>query len=67
MLQPAHIRLEEGAQVRHAVFEHGEAVDAHAEGEALGPVRVEAAAAAARWGGPCRSQNLQPVGALAEA
>ena len=45
MLQPADIRLEEGAQVRHAVFQHGDAVDAHAPGETLDAVGVEAAVA----------------------
>src|SRR6185437_15769153 len=35
MREPAHVRFEEGAQVRHAVFEHGDAVDPHAPGKAL--------------------------------
>src|SRR5690606_2320164 len=43
MLEPAHIGVEEGAQVRHAVFQHGDAVDAHAPGEALILVRIEPA------------------------
>src|SRR5690606_24790946 len=28
MLEPANVGVEEGAQVRHAVFQHGDAVDA---------------------------------------
>src|SRR5207237_4167153 len=43
MFQPADIAVEEGAQVVHAVFEHRQAVDAAAEGEALPFFGVEAA------------------------
>ena len=67
MLQPAHVRLEEGAQVWHAVFEHGEPVDAHAEGEALDLIRVEAAAAQHVGVDHAAAEDFQPVGALAEA
>ena len=35
MIEPASVAVEEGPQIVHPVFEHGEAVDAHAEGEAL--------------------------------
>src|SRR5665213_2992863 len=45
VLQPAHVGGEHVAQVRHAIFQHGQAVDPHAEGEALPFVRIEAAAA----------------------
>src|ERR1700754_3408776 len=34
MLQPAQIGVEEGAQVRNAVFQHRRPLDPHAEGEA---------------------------------
>src|SRR5579884_1969880 len=43
MLEPANIAVEEGAEIAHAVFEHGEAVDPAAEGEALPLVGVEPA------------------------
>src|ERR1700760_3460692 len=43
--EPAHVAGEHVAQVRHAVLEHGQAVDAEAEGEALVLVRVDAAVA----------------------
>src|SRR5262249_28347919 len=33
--EPAQVRVEEGAQVRDAVFQHRDALDPHAEGEAL--------------------------------
>src|SRR4029078_6635544 len=45
MREPAHVGLEEGAQVRHPVFQHGDAVDSHAPGEALIFVGIEAAIA----------------------
>src|SRR5215510_4008390 len=40
MREPAHVGLEERAQVRHAVFEHRDAVDPHAPGENLHPVHA---------------------------
>ena len=43
MRQPARVGGEHVAQVGHAVFEHGEAIDAHAPGEALIFLRVDAA------------------------
>src|SRR5262249_19492366 len=45
MGEPAHVGLEEGAQIRHAVFEHGDAIDPQPPGEALVFVGVEAAIA----------------------
>ena len=45
MAHPAHIGVEEVAKVRHAVFQHGDAVEAHAPGEALIDVGIEAAGA----------------------
>src|SRR6516225_674482 len=36
--QPAQIGFEEGAQIGHAVFEHRDAVDAHAAGENFHPI-----------------------------
>src|SRR5690606_6077328 len=65
--QPAHVRLEEGAQVRHAVFQHRDAVDAHAPGEALVLVRVEPAVAEHVGVHHAAAEDLQPVLALAEA
>ena len=41
MLHPAQVAVEEGAQIVHSIFEHGEPVDAGAEGEALPFVGVE--------------------------
>ena len=43
MLEPAHIAVEEGAQIVHAIFEHRQPVDAAAEGEALPFVGIEPA------------------------
>src|SRR5918998_284713 len=45
MVQPADIGLEEGAQIGHAVFQHGDAIDPHTPGEALVLVRIEPAIA----------------------
>ncbi len=42
MPQPSEIRLEEGPQIRNAVFQHGQPVDPHAEGKALHLVRIQA-------------------------
>src|SRR5688572_13437586 len=67
MVEPANIRLEERAQVRHAVFQHGDAVDPHAPGEALELVRIEAAVAHHVRMDHAAAEDLEPVRALAEA
>ena len=41
--QPADVGVEERAQVGHAVLQHGDALDAHAPGEALPLARIDAA------------------------
>ena len=66
MRQPAHVGLEEGAQIVDAVFQHGDAVDAHAPGEALVLVRIEAAIAQHVRMHHAAAQNLEPVIAFAE-
>ena len=48
--EPAQVAFEEGAQIGDAVFQHGDAVDAHAEGEALVALRVDAAVATSNTG-----------------
>ena len=67
VVQPAHVGVEEGAQVRHAVLQHGDAVDAHAPGEALHLLRIVAAEPDDVRVDHAAAQNLQPVVALAEA
>src|SRR3569833_853395 len=64
---PAQIAVEEVAQVRQAVFEHGDAVESHAPGEALIFVGVDAAVAQHIGVDHAAAENLQPVLALAEA
>src|SRR5580693_8553592 len=65
--QPAHVGLEEGAQVRHAVFEHGEAVDPHAPGKALVLVGIEAAVFQHVRMHHAAAEDLHPLVAFAEA
>src|SRR6185436_16117965 len=64
--EPAHVGLEEGAQIGHSVFEHGDAVDTHAPGESLILVGIEAAIAHHIGMDHAAAENLQPVLALAE-
>src|SRR5215467_3222562 len=64
--QPAHIGFEEGAQIGHAVFEHRYAVDAHAPGEALVLVRIEAAIAQHVRMHHAAAENFHPILAFAE-
>ncbi len=45
MLEPADIGVEKGAQIRHPVFEHGDAIDADAPGKALVDFGIEPAIA----------------------
>src|SRR5580700_2090635 len=65
--EPADIGLEEGAQVRHAVLEHGDAIDAHAPGEALILVGVEPAIFQHVRMHHAAAENLHPIVTLAEA
>src|ERR1043165_3114365 len=67
MRQPTDIGLEEGAQVRHAVFEHRDAVDAHAPGEALVLVGIEPAIAQHVRMHHAAAENFHPILAFAEA
>src|SRR5258708_11486507 len=61
VLQPAYVGLEELAQIRDAVFEHRDTVDAHAPGEALVLVGIEAAIAQHIRVHHAAAENLQPV------
>src|SRR4030081_1647803 len=65
--EPAHVALEQLAQVGHAVFEHRDAIDAHAPGKALIDVGIDAAGAQHVRVHHAAAQNLEPVLAFAEA
>src|SRR6516162_5523597 len=67
MREPAHVRLEERAQVRHGVFEHGDAIDAHTPGETLIDIGIEPAIAQHVRMHHAAAENLHPVLALAES
>src|SRR6516162_282284 len=67
MREPANVGLEERPQIRHAVFEHGDAVDAQAPGEALVFVGIEPAIAQHVRMHHAAAENLHPLLALAEA
>src|SRR5579871_4859278 len=64
--EPTHVGLEEGAQVGHAVFEHGDAIDAYAPGKALVLVGIEAAIFQHIRMHHAAAQNLHPIVAFAE-
>src|SRR5712664_3889799 len=66
MIEPAHVALEQLAQVGHAVFQHRDAVDAHAPGETLIDVGIDAAGAQHVGMHHAAAENLQPVLAFAE-
>ena len=67
MFEPAYVRGKEVAQIWNAVFEHGEAVDAHAEGKALIDLRVDADITQDIGVDHTAAQNLHPICALADA
>ena len=67
MLEPAQIGGEEGAQIRHAVFQHGDAVDAEAEGEALIALGIEPDILEHVRMHHAAAENLEPVVAFADA
>src|SRR5277367_2955386 len=64
--KPTDVGLEEGAQVRHAVFEHGDAVDAHAPGKSLKLIRIKSAILQHIGMHHAAAENLQPIVAFAE-
>ena len=66
MLQPAHVGLEELAQVRNAVFEHRDAVDAEAPGETLVLGGIEPAIPQHVGMHHAAAHHFQPVGAFAD-
>ena len=65
MAQPAQVRIEEGAQVGDAVFQHRDPVDPHAEGKALPFRRVHARRRQHLGMHHAGPQHFQPVVALA--
>src|SRR3954452_20252716 len=66
MAEPARVAVEQLAQIGHAVFEHRDAVDAHAPGKALIDVGIDAAGAQHVRMHHAAAENLQPVLAFAE-
>src|SRR5262245_2236022 len=67
MSESPHVGLEERAQIRHAVFEHGDAIDAETPSEALIFVGIEPAITQHVRMHHAAAQNLHPVVALAES
>src|SRR6478672_2419352 len=67
MGEPAHVAVEQLPEIGHAVFQHRDAVDAHAPGKALVDVGIDAAGAQHVRMHHAAAQNLQPVLAFAEA
>ncbi|EGE58936.1 hypothetical protein RHECNPAF_253009 [Rhizobium etli CNPAF512] len=66
MRHPADVGVEEVAQVGHAVFQHGDAVEAHAPGKALIFIRIEPAITQHVRMDHAAAEDLHPVGAFAE-
>ena len=66
MLEPAEIGREKRAQIRHAVFQHGDTVDTEAEGEALIARRVEPDILQHVRMHHAAAENLQPLIAFAD-
>src|SRR5471030_3339516 len=67
MAEPAHVALEQLAQIGHAVFQHRDAVDAHAPGKTLIDFGIDAAGAQHVRMHHAAAENLQPVLAFTEA
>src|SRR5215831_14644558 len=67
MGEPAHVGLEERAKIRHAVFEHGDAINPQAPSEALILVGIEPAIAQHVRMHHAAAENLHPLVALAES
>src|SRR5438876_8436878 len=66
MGEPAHVTLEQLPQIGHAVFQHRDAVDAHAPSKTLIDVGIDAAGAQHIRMHHAAAENLQPVLAFAK-
>src|SRR5579871_4444708 len=66
MVEPAHVAVEQLAQVAHAVFQHGDAVDAHAPGKALVLVGIDAAGPQHIRMHHAAAENFEPILAFTE-
>ena len=66
LAEEAHVVFEIEPQVAHAVFEHGDTFDAHAEGEARIFLRIDAVGLQYVGVDHAAAQNLQPTRALAD-
>src|SRR5882757_7378058 len=66
MAEPAHVAVEKLAQIGHAVFQHRDAVDAHAPGKALIDIGIDAAGAQHVRVHHAATENLEPILAFAE-
>src|SRR5882762_7573648 len=66
MVEPAHVAVEQLPQIRHAIFEHRDAIDAHAPGKALIDVGIDAAGAQHVRMHHAAAENFQPILAFAE-
>src|SRR5271155_831297 len=64
--KPAHVVLEQLPQIRHAVCQHRDAIDAHAPRKTLIDVGIDAAGAQYIGMPHAAAENLQPVLAFAE-
>src|SRR3984957_889956 len=67
VIDPAQVRVEKVPQIRQAVFEHRQAVEADAPGEALIDLRVEAAISQHVRMDHAAAEDFEPILALAEA
>src|SRR5580704_7978874 len=66
VIDPAQVRVEEVAQIRQAVFEHRQAIEADAPSEALIDLRVEAAIRKHIGMDHAAAEDFEPILALAE-
>src|SRR3954471_10763065 len=66
MRKPAHVAVEQLAQISDAVFQHRDAVEAHAPGKALVDVGIDAAGAQHVRMHHAAAENFEPVLAFAE-
>src|SRR5271170_2598306 len=67
VIEPAYVRFEKIAQIRNAVFEHGDAINPHAPSVTLPSVGIEAAIAQNIGVDHAAAENLQPVLTFAKA
>src|SRR5208337_1619516 len=66
VIEPADVGLEKSPQIRHPIYQHGDAVEPEAPGDALIDIRIKPAISKDVRMHHAAAQNFEPIRALAK-